>query len=59
MALYLGLTNNGTFISSDGYRLQDSNNYALYASQASNKWKIVLNNVTYHLNVKSNTKESE
>lgn len=59
MAIYLGISNDGTFVSSDGYRLRDSNDAPLYASQASDKWKIVLNNVVYRLNVNFNTRESE
>lgn len=59
MAIYLGIVNDGTFVSSDGYSLRDSNNLSLYAQQASDKWKIVLNNVVYRVNVNLDTKESE
>lgn len=59
MAIYLGIVNDGTFVSSDGYSLRDSNNISLYAEQASDKWKIVLNNVVYRVNVNLDTKESE
>lgn len=59
MAIYLGTTNDGTFVSSDGYRLLDLNSSILYALPESSKWKINLNGVVYHLNVNLDTKESE
>lgn len=59
MAIYLGIVNDGTFVSLDGYSLRDSNDMSLYAEQASDKWKIVLNNVVYRVNVNLDTKESE
>ena len=59
MALYLGVSNNGTFVSSDGYTLQDSSGLSLSALPAESKWKIILNGVTYHSNVNLKTKESE
>ena len=59
MAIYLGIANDGTFVSSDGYSLRDSNDLSLYAMQASDKWKIVLNNIVYRVNVNLNTKEAE
>ena len=63
MALYLGITSNGTFVSSDGYTLQDSNDLVLAALPTSNKYKVILNNVVYRLNVNLNSnlnsKESE
>jgi hypothetical protein len=59
MALYLGASNSGTFLSSDGYELQDSNGLSLSALPAKSKWKIILNGVTYHLNANLKTKESE
>lgn len=59
MAVYLGIANDGTFVSSDGYSLQDSNGLFLYSEQASDKWKIILNNVVYHVKVNLDTKESE
>lgn len=59
MAIYLGIVNDGTFVSSDGYSLRDSNDLSLYALQASDKWKIILNNVVYHVKVNLDTKESE
>lgn len=59
MAIHLGMPNDGTFISSDGYSMKDSEGVSLNAMQASDKWKIVLNNVVYHINVKLPTKESE
>ena len=59
MAIYLGIANDGTFVSSDGYSLQDANNLSLYATQASDKWKVVLNNVVYRVKVNLDTKESE
>lgn len=59
MAIYLGIANDGTFVSSDGYSLKDANDLSLYAMQASDKWKIVLNNIVYRVNVNLNTKEAE
>lgn len=59
MALYLGVTNNGTFVSSDGYTLQDSNGLYLVALPETSKLKIILNGVSYRLNVKLPEKESE
>ena len=59
MAIYLGIVNDGTFVSSDGYSLRDSNNISLYAEQASDKWKVILNGVAYRVKVNLDTKESE
>ena len=59
MALYLGISNNGTFVTSDGYTLQDSNGLSLTALPATSKLKINLNGVAYRLNVKFPEKESE
>ena len=59
MALYLGVTNNGTFVSSDGYALQDSNGLYLVALPNTSKLRIMLNGVAYRLNVKLPEKESE
>lgn len=59
MALYLGISNNGTFVSSDGYRLQDSDGLLLTALQESNKWKIIIDNVAYRVNVNSGLKDGE
>lgn len=59
MAIYLGINNDGTFVSSDEYKLQDLDGLYLYALQASDKWKIILNNVVYRVNVNLDTKESE
>lgn len=59
MAIYLGINNDGTFVSSDGYALKDSNELFLSATAASYRWKIILNNVVYHLNVNLDKKESE
>jgi hypothetical protein len=59
MALYLGIANNGTFVSSDGYALQDSNSLSLTALPATSKLKIILNGVAYRVNVKLPEKESE
>lgn len=59
MAIYLGISNDGTFVSSDGYSLRDSNNISLYAEQASDKWKVILNGVAYRVKVNLDTKESE
>jgi hypothetical protein len=59
MAIYLGIVNDGTFVSSDGYSLRDANNISLYAEQASDKWKVILNGVAYRVKVNLDTKESE
>jgi hypothetical protein len=59
MAIYLGIVNDGTFVSSDGYSLRDSNNISLYAEQASDRWKVILNGVAYRVKVNLDTKESE
>jgi hypothetical protein len=59
MALYLGVANNGTFVSSDGYSLLDSNNLSLTALPEINKLKIVLNGIVYRVNVNLPKKESE
>jgi hypothetical protein len=40
MAVYLGISNNGTFVSSDGYTLQDSDGLSLTALPATSKLKI-------------------
>ena len=52
MALYLGIKNDGTFVSSDGYSLQDANGMSLFAMAVPDKWKIIINNVVYNLNLK-------
>jgi hypothetical protein len=59
MALYLGIKNNGTFITADGYVLQDSNGLSLTALPSTNKQKIILGNIMYRVNTKFLTKESE
>lgn len=59
MAVYLGITNNGTFVSSDDYALYDSDNLALSATAATSKYKVVLNGVVYRFNIKLPAKESE
>ena len=59
MAVYLGIANDGTFVSSDDYSLLDSNDLSLYATPASDKWKIIINNVVYNVKVNLDTKESE
>ena len=59
MAIYLGVANDGTFVSSDGYRLQDSNGLYLNAMQASDKWKIIIDNVVYRVNVNFSLKDGE
>ena len=52
MAIYLGIKNDGTFTTSDGYRLQDSNGSLLIAMPMSEKLKIMINDVVYRLNLK-------
>lgn len=59
MAQYLGIINNGIFMSSDGYSLQDSNGLSLVAIPKTRKLKINLNDVVYRINVKLPAKESE
>lgn len=59
MAVYLGIVNDGTFITSDGYRLQDINDVYLYAKQATDKWKIIIDNVVYRVNVNLSLKDGE
>lgn len=59
MALYLGIANNGNFITSDGYSLQDANGLSLTALATTDKWKIILDNVVYRLNIKLPEKEDE
>ena len=59
MAVYLGIVNDGTFITSDGYRLQDINDVYLYATQATDKWKIIIDNVVYRVNVNLSLKDGE
>lgn len=59
MAIYLGIANDGTFISSDNYRLQSSDGLFLCALPESSQRKINLNDVIYRLNVNLDTKESE
>jgi hypothetical protein len=59
MALYLGVSNSGAFVSSDGYKLQDNNGLHLSALAVNGKLKIVLNGVSYRLNVKLPAKDGE
>ena len=57
MALYLGIKSDGTILSSDGYKLRDANDVLLSAMTSVDKWKIMINDVEYRLNI--NLKESE
>ena len=59
MAIYLGVDNNGTFVSSDGQPLLDSNGLTLTAIPISGKLKFVFNGISYRVNVKLPKKESE
>lgn len=59
MAVYLGISNNGTFVSSDGYALQDSDGLSLTALSATNKLKVILNGIVYRVNINLPKKESE
>lgn len=59
MAVYLGVSNNGKIISSDGYALQDSDALSLTALPSTSKFKINLNGVAYRLNIELPVKESE
>ena len=58
MALYLG-TNNGVFVSLEGYVLQDSNGVSLIALPMADTRKIIINNIVYRLNVELSEKEGE
>ena len=51
MAVYLGIPNNGTFITSDEYKLQDSTGINLIATPSTNKWNIIIDNVVYCVNI--------
>lgn len=57
MALYLGIKSDGTILSSDGYKLRDANDVLLSAMTSVDKWKIMINDIEYRLNI--NLKESE
>ena len=59
MALYLGVSNDGSFISSDGYTLKDSNNLFLRTIVTTHRHKIILNNVTYRVNVNLKKRDGE
>ena len=59
MALYLGISSDGSFISSDGYTLKDANNLSLSAISTTFKHKIILNNVVYRVNVNLKKKEGD
>ena len=53
MAIYLGIKNDGTFTTSDGYILQDANGVPLLAMAVPDKWKIIINGVAYRVNLLS------
>lgn len=57
MAVYLGIGNNGTFVTSDGYRLQDVNEMSLTAQPMISKLNVVINGVVYRVN--ANLKDGE
>jgi hypothetical protein len=59
MALYLGVANNGTLVSSDGYTLKDSNNLSLTVLPMVIKRKVIINNIVYRVNVKLPKKKDE
>lgn len=59
MAVYLGAINNGSFITSDGYRLHDSNGVSLSATSTITKWNIVIDNIVYRANVNLSLKDGE
>ena len=59
MAVYLGIANNGTFVTADGYRLQDSNGILLSATPSTTKWKVVIDNIVYRVNVNLGLKDGE
>ena len=51
MAIYLGIGNNGVFVTSDGYKLQDSTGATLIAAPSEDKWNIIIDNIVYQVNV--------
>ena len=59
MTVYLGINNDGTFVSSDGYVLQDSNGLSLSATPMVSRWKVILNGVVYRMNINTNLKDGE
>ena len=59
MAVYLGISNDGTFVTSDGYRLQDSIGVPLTATPSTIKWKLIVDNVVYRVNVNLGLKDGE
>lgn len=59
MALHLGTSGNDRLMSSDNFRLQDSNGLYLNTLSTTNKFKIILGGVSYRINVKLAAKESE
>jgi hypothetical protein len=59
MSLHLGIVNNGSFVSADGYKLQDSTGTHLSATFLVNKLKVMINGVIYSFKVKLPKKESE
>ena len=59
MAVYLGIVNDGTFVSSDGYTLKDSNGITLHAMQEVSRYKVVIDNIVYRVNVNLSSKDGE
>ena len=59
MAVYLGVGNNGSFVTSDGHTLIDTDGLTLTAYPSVSKYKVILNNVVYRINVNLNKKEGE
>lgn len=59
MAVYLGIGQDGTFVTSDGYALHDTDGLRLTAMYTIGKLKVILNGTTYRVNVKFSEKESE
>ena len=59
MAVYLGVGNNGSFVTSDDYTLVDANGLTLTAYPSVSKYKVILNNIVYRINVNLNKKEGE
>lgn len=59
MAVYLGVSNNGSFVTSDGYRLQDSTGVPLTATPSTIKWNVVIDNIVYRVNVNLGLKDGE
>jgi hypothetical protein len=59
MALYLGISSNGSIISADGYALKSIDDFVLFAQSSTSKLKIMMDGVAYHPNIELPRKEDE